>query len=88
MVQDQHIWQIWADKLHQWGVQDLVAVLLEATGPLNLLGAQVVYLGQPLLNSVLPEVHLEALADMLENPKDTQAFTDLLRQKNNQSERS
>jgi len=61
----------------------MVATLLEATGPLNLLGAQVVYLGQPLLKQVLPEDQLDALADMLENPKQTRAFTDYLRKKNN-----
>jgi hypothetical protein len=80
---NRHIWQKWADNLHRWGVQDLVATLLEATGPLNLLGAQVVYLGQPLFNQVLPEDHLDALASVLEDPEETQAFTTLLRQQGN-----
>ena len=88
MVKDQHIWQNWADRLHRWGMQDLVAALLEATGPLNLLGAQVVYLGQPLLNQFLPDNHLDALANLLENPKETQAFTNFLRQKNVQNQSS
>ncbi|MBM3145637.1 MAG: hypothetical protein FJ010_11850 [Chloroflexi bacterium] len=80
MNDNQHIWQAWADTLHRWGVGDLVAVILDATGPLNLLGAQVVYLSQPFFNQVLPEGHWDALADVLENPTRTQAFTAFLRQ--------
>lgn len=82
--QNRHIWQIWAGILHRWGVQDLVAVLLEAIGPLNLIGAQAVYIGQPFLNSIVPEGHLEALADVLEDPEKTQAFTSFLRQESGQ----
>ena len=85
MKNNRHIWQKWAENLHRWGVQDLVATLLEVTGPLNLLGAQVVYLGQPLFNQVLPAGHLDALAGVLEDPEETQAFTSLLRQQGNQT---
>jgi len=75
-----HIWQNWADVLHRWGVQDFVAELLVITGPLNLLGAQVVYLGLPFLNQVMPAGHVEALAHILENPEETQAFSKFIRQ--------
>ncbi|MFH1635279.1 MAG: hypothetical protein ABIG63_14905 [Chloroflexota bacterium] len=81
MKEDKHIWQVWADLLCRWGVQDIVAALLEATGPLNLLGAQAVYLGQPLLNQILPAGHLDALANLLEDPEEIQAFSSFLRQK-------
>mgnify|MGYP000721211661 CR=1 FL=1 len=74
-----NIWKSWADTLHRWGVQDVVATLLEAIGPLNLIGAQFVYLGQPFLNMLLPEDHLNAFASLLENPKEAQAFTHFLR---------
>ena len=60
----------------------MVAALLEATGPLNLLGAQAVYLGQPLFNLILPDGHSEALANVLENPEETRAFTEFLRHRN------
>ena len=79
MENNPHIWKIWADKLHRWGMLDFAAGILDATGPLNLLGAQVVYLGQPLLDFVLPVEHLDALAIMLEDPDQTQAFTAFLR---------
>jgi len=79
--EDQRIWQVWADLLYRWGAQDIIAELLEATGPLNLLGAQAVYFGQPLLNQILPEDHLDALANLLEDPEEIQAFSTFLRQK-------
>jgi len=70
----QYVWQTWAEHLHRWGLRDLAADLLEATGPLNLLGAQMIYIGQPLFEPFLPDGHLKALADMLEDPAETRAF--------------
>jgi hypothetical protein len=80
VAKNQHIWKDWADTLHRWGVQDVIATLLEATGPLNFIGAQVVYLGQPIITHILPEDHINAFADLLENPEETKAFTHFLRQ--------
>jgi hypothetical protein len=78
-VNDRHIWQIWAQYLHRWGINDLVAIFLEAAGPLTLLGAQIVYLGQPMLSTFVPDGHLEAMTKMLEKPSETKAFIDFLR---------
>jgi hypothetical protein len=64
-----------------WGVDDLTATLLEALGPLTTLGAQCVYLGQPLLSWGTPNGHLDALAHMLENSAETREFVDYLREK-------
>lgn len=79
VVKNQHIWRDWADTLHRWGVQEVVAILLEATGPLNFVGAQFVYFSQPIITHFLPEDHINAFAYLLENPEETRAFTDLLR---------
>lgn len=81
MDANHHIWRVWADKLHMWGVDDLAATLLEALGPLTTLGAQFVYLGQPLLRWRTPDGHLDTLAHMLENSAETRAFVDYLREK-------
>lgn len=80
MKQNSKIWQTWAETLTRWGVKDLTATFLEALGPLNLLGAQLVYLGQPFLNPFFTQRNLDMLADLLENPQETQAFIALLRQ--------
>lgn len=79
MNSDQHIWHNWADTLHRWGLNDLAATFLDASGPLNLLGAQLVYLGQPILNQIVTDGQLHALANVLEDPKQTQAFSAYLR---------
>lgn len=79
MTGNQNIWKDWADTLYRWGVGDLLAALLDATGPLNSIGAQVIYLGQPVLNTILPEDHVNAFANLLENPEETRAFTSFLR---------
>lgn len=80
MNEDRHIWQVWADKLHRWGLKDWTAAFLEAAGPLNVLGAQAIYLGQPLLNRALPEGHLEALASVLEDTELATTFAAFLRE--------
>lgn len=80
MNQDRHIWRVWASFLQRWGVSDGVADILEAAGQLSLLGAQAVYLGQPLLKHALPEDQLDALARLLEEPTQTQAFVRVLRE--------
>ncbi len=80
MDKDQKIWQEWARKLHAWGVQGWAASLLEAAGPLTLLGAQLIYLGQPVLRAVFPDPRLQALAGLLEDPERAQAFAAFLRE--------
>ena len=72
------IWQNWANMLHRWGLDEVTAIVLDAVKPLNLLGAQVVYLGQPIFKQIISNGHLEALANMLEDPTQTQAFISLL----------
>lgn len=74
------IWQIWVDQLKQWGLQDFAAAALEASDPINLVGAQLVYISQPLLGGIFPNTHLNALASLLEEPEETQAFISLLRE--------
>ena len=80
MDADHHLWRVWANGLQRWGLQELVASVLEAFGPLSLLGAQIVYLGQPLLNQTVSASHMEAFAHMLENRDETQAFVAMLRE--------
>lgn len=61
-------------------MNDLAASLLEATGPLNFLAAQAIYIGKPLVVSQQFNNSLTALAGMLENSQQTQAFISLLRE--------
>ena len=80
MNSNRHIWLGWAQKLHSWGLGDWIASILEGFGPLTWLGAQLVYLGQPLLSQVGFKSQLHALASLLEDPESGQIFIGMLRE--------
>jgi hypothetical protein len=80
MDANHHIWRDWAGMLHRWGLNLLVAGFIESAGPLTLLGAQLVYLGQPVLNGLVPAERLQALAELFEDRAAALSFVDYLRQ--------
>lgn len=59
-------------KANGWG--DLLAVLLDALAPLGVLGAQVLYVGQPVLSVFVNRDALTALAGALEDPDELDAL--------------
>jgi hypothetical protein len=79
MPNDQQLWQDWARILKSWGIDQWVASLLDAFGPLTILGAQCIYISQPILGSFLPDKHLSAFAKILEEPDQAKAFSLFLR---------
>jgi hypothetical protein len=79
MEENRHIWQNWIDTLHQWGMKEIAAAFLEAAGPLNFIGAQAVYLGQPVLRTFLPDDYIRAFAGLLENQEEVNEFVEKLR---------
>jgi hypothetical protein len=54
--------------------------MLEVSGPLAVLGAQIVYLGQPFLNQTASARHMQALANLLESPTEIKTFAAFLRE--------
>jgi hypothetical protein len=80
MNQNRHIWEEWSQNLQRWGLRQPAAALLEAAGPLTILGAQAVYLIQPLVGRPASEEALAALAGLLEEPDQTRAFAQYLRE--------
>jgi hypothetical protein len=77
---DEYSYQEWAQRLRRWGLNRFAAAFLEASGPLNLVGAQLIYFGQPVLSSVVGDRHLTTLAGILEDPGQTQALIECLRE--------
>ena len=75
LMQSQTAWSHWAEALHRLKLDGMVAWLLEAGGPLTVLGAQAVYMSQPFVGGK----QLNALAQMLEEEAETQAFARYLR---------
>lgn len=72
-------WGPWIAKLHTWNLHRVTAAVLEGLRPLHIVGAQLLYLGQPVLSTFLPRKTTTDLAQLLEDPESTQHFVDMLR---------
>jgi hypothetical protein len=68
-------WPAWAERLQHWKLTAFTAWLLEAAGPLALLGSQALYFSRPFLGGD----QLEALAHTLEEDDEVLAFATFLR---------
>jgi hypothetical protein len=79
MDDDRHIWEYWAKPLYRWRIQEWVASLLEITGVLNILTAQMIYLLQPLFIGTMVYGRLNTLGMLLEDEDQTRAFIRILR---------
>lgn len=75
-----HIWRVWIQHLHRWGLQDWVASVLETAGSLTIVGAQLIYIFQPVMAPVVPKTHLDTLAEMLEDKSQVTDFITCLRE--------
>jgi hypothetical protein len=71
-------WPSWLESLRKSGLHHWVAWALDAAGPLNLLGAQFVYIASPIFLSGRGQA--QALASILEDESETRAFVSFLRE--------
>jgi hypothetical protein len=71
-------WPAWTHSLKQFGLDQIAAVFLEAAGPLNVLLAQFVYIGQPFLQNLFPGGQVQHFARLLEDPNEASAFAAFL----------
>jgi hypothetical protein len=69
----------WVKTLYKMRLQNLAATILEALGPMTILGAQVVYLTQPILSSFINGDQPLDFARILEDPSETDQFIKALR---------
>jgi hypothetical protein len=69
----------WIKTLYKLHLHHLTATILEALGPINLLGAQLVYISQPILSPLIPPEQSRDLAKILEDPMHTTEFISALR---------
>jgi hypothetical protein len=77
-MQERSKWTSWAQFLQRWGVSEPVATFLEVLGPLSIVLAQFVYIGEPLLGRSPASVR--AFAQMLEDREEVQQFAAFLRE--------
>jgi hypothetical protein len=69
----------WIETLYKMRLSNLTATILEALGPMNILGAQLVYLTQPVLSSFFNSDQSEDIAKILEDPAETASFIKAIR---------
>ena len=71
-------WPKWTESLQKLGLEGFAALFLEAGGPVHILGAQLLYMGQPF---AAPQASdgLLALANLLEQEDEAQAFAAILK---------
>jgi len=74
MKKSREYWPRWAETLRRYRLHDFAATLLEAGGPLALLGAQALYFSRSFFDSD----QLTALAETLEEETETHAFASFL----------
>lgn len=74
-MQSRANWSQWAETLRRFKMDGFASWLLDAGAPLAVIGAQALYLGQPFVGGG----KIEALAHMLEEESETQAFAYYLR---------
>jgi hypothetical protein len=74
MKSTREYWPRWAESLRHYQLHELIASLLEAGSPLALLGAQALYFGRVFTTND----QLTALAEMLEEDSEAQAFASFL----------
>lgn len=77
---EEQLWSRWARFLHRWGLEDFVAALLEAAGPLQFFAAQMLYVGEPLLSGALKPGEWQALVKLLEDQRESRSFAAFLRE--------
>ena len=80
MQKERSVWPEWARFLHQYGLNDLVANLLDVAGPFNVFLAQVLYAGRPFLHTLVPEERLTALAILFEDQEESRSFAAFIRE--------
>ena len=74
-------WSPLAAALRRYGLDGTVAWLLDALGPLTVLGAQLLHFGEPFLRSSHSSTNLDEIVNLLEDPGESRAFAEYLREK-------
>jgi hypothetical protein len=58
----------WSARLRALGLDGLVGVLLDATEPISPLGAQLLWVAQPVVSLIMPSDEVDGLARVLDDP--------------------
>ncbi len=75
------IWLKWRTSLRRVGAERYIAILLEALGPLNLVGAQFLYFSQPFVPGRERKAEWQLLARLLEDGEARNLFAQFLQER-------
>jgi len=78
MDDKRHIWRLWIDSLHRWGVAEAVSLALEVMKPLAVVLGQVIYAFQPFARGGGLYHNTGVLAELMTDPKEFDAFLEML----------
>ena len=73
-------WPNWIKFLNHHGLEGAAVWFLESLGPLSVIGAQLLYIGKPLLQAVMGE-NATPLAQLLEDADERHAFINHIQEK-------
>jgi hypothetical protein len=76
----------WRERLHRAKLDRIVGAFLEAAEPLSVLGAQVLYVSQPVLGLMVQRQVIKDWANLLETPGGLAWFRDQLLETETQAE--
>ncbi len=80
-LQETHpAWPAWSGFLRKYGLENLTAFILEAGGPISVLGAQFLHFTGPFMRPLLGDTQRESLANLLEDRDEALAFAAFLRE--------
>jgi hypothetical protein len=77
---DHSLWPAWARFLQRRGLAGVAASLIDVVSPFAFVGAQAIYLGQPIFGPPASASSSQALAALLENRTELQEFAAYLRE--------
>lgn len=79
MDDDNLHWIYWARILRRRNLSEPIAIILESAGPMMILLAQLIYIGQPLMENILPIGQWGKIAEMLNTREESRKFATFLR---------
>jgi len=85
MQENRAYWPTWAQFLQDRGARELVASLLEGSGPLRIIASQFMFAGRPFLGSGTAANQWQAIANLLDDQEQTSSFVSFLREEDSKS---
>jgi len=78
MEKNHQIWREWIERLHGWGLANIVVSFLQLSKPFHYLLAQAIFITKPFLSLIMTEKEISDYAALLEDENLLSEFTNYL----------